>query len=109
MKKKKVDFFNVHPFCYVYIMKLDYQLINIINNYKDGGCSKYDYVRSEIWFSKQELCDEVGKFLNIDIPIETNVTVTKNQMDDVYKLLDGRKGLIGMYGDDFLNDWRYGK
>lgn len=87
-------------------MKLDYSLIHLINNYKnEDGFSKYDYVGSTIWFSKQELCDEISEFLGIDIPLETKVNVTKEQMESVWKLLDGRKDLIGMYGDDFLNDW----
>ena len=86
-------------------MKLDYRLLDIIDNYHKDGFAHYDYVRSEIWFSKPELCDEVGEFLGIDIPLETNVDVTKEQMESVHKLLNGRKDLIGMYGDDFLNDW----
>ena len=84
---------------------MDYILTNIINNYKDeDGLAKYDYVGSTIWFSKQELCDEVGKFLNMYIPLETNVTVTKEQMERVHKLLLDKGNLIGMYGDEFLND-----
>ena len=87
-------------------MKLDYTLLHIVNNYKgEDGFSHYDYVGSTIWFSKQELCDEVSEFLGIDIPLETKVNVTKEQMESVWKLLDGRKDLIGMYGDDFLNKW----
>lgn len=87
-------------------MKLDYTLLHIVNNYKDNtGFCHYDYVGSTIWFSKQELCDEISEFLGIDIPLETKVNVTKEQMESVWKLLDGRKDLIGMYGDDFLNDW----
>ena len=86
-------------------MKLDYSLTHLINNYMNDGCAKYDYVGSTIWFSKQELCDEVSDFLSIDIPLETNVNVTREQMESVWKLLNGRKDLIGMYGDDFLNDW----
>jgi hypothetical protein len=87
-------------------MRLDYTLLHIVNNYKDNtGFCHYDYVGSTIWFSKQELCDEVSEFLGIDIPLETKVDVTKEQMESVHKLLDGRKDLIGMYGDDFLNDW----
>jgi len=89
-------------------MRLDYNLSHIIDNYKGkDGFAHYDYVRSEIWFSKQELCDEVGKFLGIDIPIETKVIVTKEQIQSVWRLLDGRKDLIGMYGDEFLNEWTY--
>ena len=87
-------------------MRLDYTLLHIVNNYKDNtGFCHYDYVGSTIWFSKQELCDEVSEFLGIDIPLETKVNVTREQMNSVWKLLDGRKDLIGMYGDDFLNDW----
>jgi hypothetical protein len=87
-------------------MRLDYTLLHIVNNYKgEDGFSHYDYVGSTIWFSKQELCDEVSEFLGIDIPLETKVNVTREQMESVWKLLDGRKDLIGMYGDDFLNDW----
>lgn len=85
---------------------MDYILTNIINNYKDeDGLAKYDYVGSTIWFSKQELCDEVGKFLNMYIPLEAKVSVSREQLASVWKLLDGRKDLYGMYGDDFLNDW----
>ena len=87
-------------------MKLDYTLLHIVNNYKDNtGFCHYDYVGSSIWFSRQDLCDEVSEFLGIDIPLETKVNVTREQMNSVWKLLDGRKGLIGMYGDDFLNEW----
>jgi len=87
-------------------MRLDYNLSHIIDNYKGkDGFAHYDYVGSTIWFSKQELCDEVSEFLGIDIPLETKVDVTREQMNSVWKLLDGRKGLIGMYGDGFLNDW----
>lgn len=86
-------------------MKLDYTLLHLINNYMTDDGAKYDYVGSTIWFSKQELCDEVSEFLGIDIPLETKVDVTREQMESVWKLLDGRKDLIGMYGDDFLNDW----
>ena len=85
---------------------MDYILTNIINNYKDeDGLAKYDYVSSTIWFSKQELCDEVGKFLNMYIPLEAKVSVSKKQLESVRKLLSEKKGLYGMYGDDFLNDW----
>lgn len=42
-------------------MKMDYILTHQINNYKDDGSAKYDYVDSTIWFSKQELCDENGE------------------------------------------------
>jgi hypothetical protein len=84
---------------------MDYILTNIINNYKDeDGLAKYDYVSSIIWFSKQELCDEVGKFLNMYIPLEVKVSVSRKQLESVRKLLSGRK-LSGMYGDDFLNEW----
>lgn len=86
-------------------MKLDYELTNIINNYKINGAAKYDCVGHTVWFSKQELCDEIGMFLGIDIPLETKVEVTKEQIDSVWRLLNGRKDLIGAYGDDFLNDW----
>ena len=86
-------------------MKLDYALTHHINNYKVDGCAKYDYVYSTIWFSKQELCDEVGKFLNMYIPREAKVSVSREQMESVWRLLDGRNDLTGMYGDDFLNDW----
>ena len=86
-------------------MKLDYQLSYIINNYKHDGMVTYDYVKSVIWFSKPELCDEVGKFLHMDIPIETEVTVTNDELLSVWNLLRGRKNLIGTYGDKFLNDW----
>lgn len=85
---------------------MDYILTHQINNYKTDGSAKYDYVGSTIWFSKQELCDEVSEFLGIDIPLETKVNVTKEQMENVHTLLlDGKRSLIGMYGDDFLNDW----
>ena len=87
-------------------MRLDYDLSNVIDNYKgEDGFSHYDYVRSEIWLSKQELCDEVSKFLGVDIPIETNVIVTMEQMESVHKLLFEKKTLIGVYGDEFLNEW----
>lgn len=85
---------------------MDYILTHQINNYKTDGSAKYDYVGSTIWFSKQELCDEVSEFLGIDIPIETKVNVTREQMEIVHELLsDGKRSLYGMYGDDFLNDW----
>ena len=87
-------------------MRLDYDLTHLINNYKDeDGLAKYDYVGSTIWFSRQELCDEVSKFLNMYIPLEAKVSVSREQMESVWRLLDGRKDLIGMYGDEFLNDW----
>ena len=86
-------------------MKLDYILTHHINNHMENGVSKYDYVSSDIWFSKQELCDEISEFLGIDIPLDTKVIVTKEQLESIHMLLDGRKDLIGMYGDDFLNDW----
>lgn len=87
-------------------MKMDYILTHQINNYNTDGSAKYDYVGSTIWFSKQELCDEVSEFLGIDIPLETKVDVTREQMESVHKLLlDGKRSLYGMYGDDFLNDW----
>jgi len=87
-------------------MKMDYILTHQINNYMTDGSAKYDYVGSTIWFSKQELCDEVSEFLGIDIPLETRVSVTKEQMESVHiLLLDGKRNLIGMYGDDFLNDF----
>lgn len=86
-------------------MLMDYILKHQINNYKTDGTAKYDYVGSTIWFSKRELCDEISGFLDIDIPLKTRVSVTKEQMESVWRLLDGRKDLIGMYGDDFLNDW----
>ena len=86
-------------------MKMDYIVTHQINNYMIDGCAKYDYVGSTIWFSKQELCDEMSKFLDIDIPLETRISVTKEQMESVHKLLNGRKNLTGLYGDDFLNNW----
>lgn len=87
-------------------MRLDYTLLHIVNNYKDNtGFCHYDYVGSTIWFSKQELCDEVGKLLNMYIPLEAKVSVSRKQLESVRELLKGKKGLYGMYGDDFLNDW----
>lgn len=84
---------------------MDYILTHQINNYMTDSSAKYDYVGSIIWFSKQELCDEVSEFLGIDIPLETRVSVTKEQMESVHTLLsDGKRNLIGMYGDDFLNE-----
>ena len=89
-------------------MKLDYMLHHIINNYVDDDyVVHYDYIRSEIWFSKQELCDEVSQYLGIEIPLNKYVIVTKEQMEDAYKLLTGRKDLIGEYGDCYLNEWVY--
>lgn len=86
-------------------MRLDYNLTHLIDNYKDNeGCAKYDYVGSTVWFSKQELCDEVGEFLGVEIPLEVSVFVTREQMESVRELLQDRD-LIGLYGDDFLNEW----
>ena len=67
-------------FCYLCSVKMDYILTHQNNNYKIDGSAKYDYVGSIIWFSKQELCDEMSKFLGIDIPRETRVSVTREQM-----------------------------
>ena len=86
-------------------MKMDYILTHQINNYKIDDSTKYDYVGSTIWFSKQELCDELSEFLGIDIPLETRISVTKEQMESVHKLLNGRRNLTGLYGDDFFNNW----
>jgi len=87
-------------------MKLDYILHHIINNYEDdNGRAHYDYVRSEIWFRTPELCKEIGELLNMEIPVETNVIVSKEQMEEVHKLLNDRRDLIGSYGDWFLNIW----
>ena len=47
----------------------------------------------------------MSKFLGIGIPLETRVSVTREQMESVHKLLNGRKNLTGLYGDDFLNNW----
>ena len=89
-------------------MKVDYMLHHIINNYVDDDyVVHYDYIRSEIWFSKQELCDEVSQYLGIEIPLNKYVIVTKEQMEDTHKLLTGRKDLIGIYGDWYLNEWVY--
>jgi len=89
-------------------MKVDYMLHHIINNYVDDDyVVHYDYIRSEIWFSKQELCDEVSQYLGIEIPLNKYVIVTKEQMEDTYKLLTGRKDLMGIYGDWYLNEWVY--
>lgn len=89
-------------------MKLDYMLHHIINNYVDDDYfAHYDYIRSEIWFSNQELCNEVSQYLGIEIPLYKYIVVTKEQLDDVYKLLKGRKELIGEYGDWYLNEWVY--
>ena len=89
-------------------MKLDYILHHIINNYNDDeGVAHYDYVRSEIWFRTPELCKEIGEFLNMEIPLETNVIVSKEQMEEVHKLLVDRIDLVGSYGDWFLNTWTY--
>ena len=85
-------------------MKLDYQLTYLINKGKVNGSVKYQYVGGTIWFSKQELCDEIGNYLGIDIPIEKKVSVTREQMENIHKLLTQKKNLIGTYGDDFLNE-----
>ena len=86
-------------------MKLDYQLTHLINNYKVNRSAKYWYVGSTIWFSKQELCDEVGNYLGVNIPIETKISVTKKQMENIYKLFIRNKNFVGTYGNDFLNEW----
>ena len=96
---------TLYNYIFHYVMLIHYILTHQINNYKIDGSAKYDYVGSTIWFSKQELCDEMSKFLGIDIPLETRISVTKEQMESVHKLLNGRKNLTGLYGDDFLNDW----
>lgn len=85
-------------------MKFDYKLIHIINNYKTNGVAQYEYVGSTMWFSNQELCDEVSNFLGFYVPINTEMSVTKEQLQSVNRLLNNRKDLIGMYGNEFLND-----
>lgn len=86
-------------------MKLDYCLTHLINNHKVNGSVEYQYVGSTVWFSKQELCDEIGNYLGIDIPIKTRVSVTREQMENTYKVLKQNKNIIGTYGDEFLNDF----
>lgn len=84
-------------------MKIDYKLMRIINNYKINGVAIYEYVGSTMWFSNQELCDEISNFLEMYIPINVEIPVTKEQLQSVNSLLNSRKDLIGIYGDDFLN------
>lgn len=85
-------------------MKLDYKLTYLINNHKVKGITRYDNVGNTIWFSRQDLCNKIGKFLNMQIPLETEVSVSKEQLEAVRNLLKEQKNLIGIYGNDFLND-----
>ncbi len=86
-------------------MKLDYILYHLFDNYKTNNGTKYDYVESYMIINKNELCDEIGRFLNMTIIPGEKAIVTREQLDDVWRLLRGRKDLMGMYGDDFLNDF----
>jgi len=86
-------------------MKLDYKLTRIVNNYEFNGVAIYEYIGNTMWFSNQELCNEISNFLGFYIPINTEIPVTKEQLQSVWKLLNKRKNLIGIYGDKFLNDW----
>lgn len=87
-------------------MRLDYNLSHLINNYKDvDGLAHYDYVGSTIWIGNKELCKEVSEFLGMEISVGVYEFVTREHMESVHKLLEGRTDLIGTYGDEFLNEW----
>ena len=86
-------------------MKLDYQIFHILNNYKVGGCAKYDYVKSEIWVRTWDLCYLLRKELDINIDPETPFETTWQTALKAWKILEKKPALIGTYGDRYLNDW----
>lgn len=91
-------------------MKLDYQIIHNINNYYKDGFANYDYVNTEIWISNESLCKLINKIFNLDICLNIKKEIDKRLSMDIWHYLsdNGKKlHLIGIYGDNFLNDWKY--
>lgn len=87
-------------------MKLDYQILHILNNYKDhDGVSKYDYIKSTIWLRTWDLCYLLRNELNINIDPEVPFETTYEIALKAWKILEKEYSLIGIYGDKFLNNW----
>ena len=93
-------------------MQLDYQINHVLNNYKDDdGCCHYDYVESEIWVKSQDLCYLLRNELDINITPQTVFKTTWEIAHEAWRILTEKQfmpGLIGTYGNKFLNEWKYG-
>ena len=90
-------------------MQLDYQISNVLNNYKDDdGCCHYDYVESEIWIRNWDLCYLLREELGININPQKVFKTTWEIAHKAWKILTRENlcYLVGTYGDKFLTEWK---
>ena len=86
-------------------MRLDYQLNDVLNNYKDPECgyNNYDHVRYEVWFSNPELLFKVNDKFNTVFTLETFIEVNEELYHSIKEFIWSLKSYIGTYGCEYLN------
>jgi hypothetical protein len=88
---------------------IDYAISHNLNNYRDDNGAHYDYVNSDIWIREQSLCDIINKEFNLDIIPLVRKIISKELSENIWHYLsdNGINGITGIYGDNFLNEWKY--
>ena len=83
-------------------MRLEYQITHLLHpHYEEGRGCVYDHVNWTVWFSRQDLMDDVNKEFGTEFKLEKKTEVDESLAYDIWHFLSKRNDTIGLFGDDY--------
>lgn len=83
-------------------MRLEFQIIHLLHpHYVKGHGCVYDHINWTVWFSRQDLMNDVNEIFNTQFKLEEKTEVSETLARQIWKYLRERKDVIGIYGTDY--------
>lgn len=83
-------------------MKLDYQITHLLHPHyvKEYGCV-YDHIKWTIWFSNDELLNEINESFDYDFKLEEKNEVMEKVAYEILYFIQNKKKYFGTIGDEY--------
>lgn len=92
---------------YIYSMKLDYQIINLLHPHHERGRGcVYDDINWTVWFSNEGLLSKVNNHFSKDFKLNEKCVITREEADSIWEYITELKRFIGTYGANYDCDIR---
>ena len=82
---------------------LDYEIVEVMDNYCEDGCYKYDTVKWEIRIHNTKLLEELNKKFHDNFALDEPNEIGKMQAYAMHRYLSKDNKTLGLFGTRYLN------
>ena len=88
----------------IWLGKLDYEINEVVDNHWADDKYEYNHIKDEVWFSNEELMNDVAEHFNLKLKLNTLCEIPKGMRKEIWDYVGQYKKYMGTYGPRYLND-----